>query len=69
MTELLLLINLLALIAVYIHHITTSDSKKSYEKPLLSFAFKKERELSEEEKRDAEILEDIANYNGMEVRK
>ena len=64
MTELLLILNLTALNAVIIHSIITKKPEKEYKKPQISFKPQKKHELTEEEKRDAEILNDISNYNG-----
>lgn len=69
MTELLLILNLTALNAVIIHSIAARKTKKEYAKPKLGFKRAEKHELTEEEKRDAEILSDISNYNGIEVRK
>ena len=67
MTEFLLILNLTALNMVIIHSIIHKNGRKKYEKPMLKI--KKKYELSEAEKRDAQILKDISSYNGMEVRK
>ena len=67
MTEFLLILNLTALNMVIIHSLLYKRGKKEYKAPRLKI--KKKHELSEQEKRDAQILKDISNYNGMEVRK
>ena len=67
MTEFMLILNLTALNAVIIHSIITKGSEKKYKKPQISFKAKKKREMTDEEKRDAEILNSISNYNGKEV--
>ena len=67
MTELLLILNLVAINMVIIHSIFFKEEKKKYTPPKIRI--KKKYELTEEEKRDAEILKDISSYNGMEVRK
>ena len=69
MTELLLTVNITALSAVFIHHLITKNPKVSTPQPRIKFKTKKKKELTEEEKRNAEILEDISKYNGMEVTK
>lgn len=68
MSEILLIINLTALTTVFIHSII-SKPKKEYKKPKINFKVKKKHELTEEEKRNAEILNDISKYNGIEVMK
>ena len=67
MTEFLLILNLTALNMVIIHSLIYKNGKKEYKAP--TFKIKKKHKLSEQEKRDAQILKDISNYNGMEVRK
>ena len=67
MTEFLLILNLTALNMVIIHSLIEKKGKKEYKAPI--FKMKKKHELTQEEKRDAQILKDISNYNGMEVRK
>lgn len=68
MTELLLTLNIAAITAVLIHHIIAKKPSLSVNKPFIK-SKRIKRELTEEEKRNAEILEEISKYNGMEVTK
>jgi len=67
MTEFLLILNLTALNLVIIHSLLFKREKKDYKMPKIKI--RKRHELTDEEKRDAQILKDISSYNGMEVRK
>ena len=67
--ELLLLINLMALTAVCIHCLIAEKADGENATPKKKIRFKKAKPMSDEEKRNAEILEEIAAYNGTEVRK
>ena len=67
MTELLLTLNIASITAVLIHHLI-AKKPSTVSRPHIRLK-KPKRELTEEEKRNAEILEDISKYNGMEVTK
>lgn len=69
MTEVILTLNILALTAVFISEVFSKREKKLYEKPKISFKKRKGVAFTEEEKRDFEILESIAGYDGIRVNK
>lgn len=69
MTEFILTLNILALTAVFTSEVFAKRKKRKYEKPKISFKKRKGYALSEEEKRDFEILESIAGYDGIRVNK
>ncbi len=67
--ELLLVLNLISLTAVCIHGLMSKKGTEKHENSAKRHSFKKPVQQSEEEKRNAKILEDISRYNGTEVRK
>lgn len=67
--ELLLILNLISLTAVCIHGLLQKKGAPKTDRPVHRHSFKKTVQQSEEEKRNAKILEDISRYNGTEVRK
>lgn len=69
MTELILTLNILALTAVIASELLEKRAKGKCEIPKISFKKRKGYMLSEEEKRDFEILESIAGYDGIRVNK
>lgn len=67
--EILLMINIAALTSVYIHNLISVRKDKPKTKPAIFKKKNKPKELTEEEKRNAEILDQISKYNGMEVKR
>lgn len=69
MTELILTLNILALTAVVVSEMREKRVKGKYEMPKISLKKRKGYMLSEEEKRDFEILESISGYDGIKITK
>ena len=67
--EILLTVNIVALTAVIMHSFITEKKEDTVRIPKVLRKKKKAEKLSDEEKRNAEILDEISKYNGMEVRR